>query len=74
MARRAAVNPETLSFLDTDPAFVTSRSEPEVFGTRYYRHVRHPSPDGFAEVCIFIRICLLLMKTYSLFSQLGHFI
>ncbi|KAH8491838.1 hypothetical protein H0E87_021437 [Populus deltoides] len=50
IVRRAAVNPETLSFLDTDPAFITSRPEPEVFGTRYYRHIRHPSPDGLAEI------------------------
>uniref|UniRef100_A0A2P2KB25 RING-type E3 ubiquitin transferase n=1 Tax=Rhizophora mucronata TaxID=61149 RepID=A0A2P2KB25_RHIMU len=50
LTRRAAVNPETLSFLDTDPAFPPPRLEPEVFGTRYYRHLRHPSPDGFAEI------------------------
>ncbi|KAF2325769.1 hypothetical protein GH714_039496 [Hevea brasiliensis] len=50
LGRRATVNPETLSFLDTDPAFVTSRPGPEVFGSRYYRHVRHPSPDGLAEM------------------------
>ncbi|KAG6746834.1 hypothetical protein POTOM_049204 [Populus tomentosa] len=49
LTRRAAVNPETPSFLDTDPAFVTSRPEIEVFGTRYYRHIRHPSPDGPAR-------------------------
>ncbi|KAJ4826518.1 hypothetical protein Tsubulata_023960 [Turnera subulata] len=48
--RRTAVNPETLSFLDTDPVFLTSRHEPEVFRSRYYRHVRHPSPDGLAEI------------------------
>ncbi|XP_065860762.1 uncharacterized protein [Euphorbia lathyris] len=51
LGRRASVNPETVSFLDTEPepAFLSSRPEPEVFGSRYYRHVRHPSPDGLAE-------------------------
>ena len=49
LGRRAAVNPETLSFLDTDSVFVTSRPEAELFGSRYYRHVRHPSPDGLGD-------------------------
>ncbi|WCJ21917.1 RING/U-box superfamily protein [Euphorbia peplus] len=57
LGRRASVNPETVSFLDTEaetetetePVFLSSRPEPEVFGSRYYRHVRHPSPDGLAE-------------------------
>lgn len=48
---RRAVNPEPISFLDSDSDYVSSRPGLEVFGTRYYRHARHPSPEGFAEVC-----------------------
>ncbi|MBA0604457.1 hypothetical protein Godav_017116, partial [Gossypium davidsonii] len=48
---RRTVNPETLSFLDSDSAFISSRPEPDFFGSRYYRHARHPSPEGLAEVC-----------------------
>ncbi|XVF50613.1 hypothetical protein PTKIN_Ptkin04bG0115600 [Pterospermum kingtungense] len=49
---RRTVNPETLSFLDSDSAFISTRPEPNFFGVggRYYRHVRHPSPDGLAEI------------------------
>ncbi|XWS48315.1 hypothetical protein CRYUN_Cryun13aG0065000 [Craigia yunnanensis] len=47
---RRTVNPETLSFLDSDSAFISSRPEPDFFGARYFRHVRHPSPEGLAEV------------------------
>ncbi|MBA0819475.1 hypothetical protein Gohar_022065 [Gossypium harknessii] len=46
---RRTVNPETLSFLDSDSAFISSRPEPDFFGSRYYRHARHPSPEGLAE-------------------------
>ncbi|XP_075661570.1 uncharacterized protein LOC142631311 isoform X2 [Castanea sativa] len=46
---RRAVNPEPISFLDSDSDYVSSRPGLEVFGTRYYRHARHPSPEGFAE-------------------------
>lgn len=53
------MNPETLPFLDTDAAFVASYPESEVFGSRYYRHVRHPSPDGLAEVCPLLKVFLL---------------
>ncbi|PPR99363.1 hypothetical protein GOBAR_AA21310 [Gossypium barbadense] len=48
---RRTVNSETLSFLDSDSAFISSRPEPDFFGSRYYRHARHPSPEGLAEVC-----------------------
>ncbi|GAV81974.1 zf-RING_2 domain-containing protein [Cephalotus follicularis] len=47
---RRTVNPESLSFWDSDS--VSTRPEPDIFATRYYRHVRHPSPDGFAEIMI----------------------
>uniref|UniRef100_A0A7N2MRD1 RING-type E3 ubiquitin transferase n=2 Tax=Quercus lobata TaxID=97700 RepID=A0A7N2MRD1_QUELO len=47
---RRAVNPEPISFLDSDSDYVSSRPGLEVFGTRYYRHARHPSPEGFAEI------------------------
>ncbi|KDP35178.1 hypothetical protein JCGZ_10712 [Jatropha curcas] len=66
LGRRATVNPETLSFLDTDPAFVSSRPEPEVFGSRYYRHVRHPSPDGLAEI-------MLLQNSFMMGGRVDRF-
>ncbi|KAF5734535.1 putative ring finger containing protein [Tripterygium wilfordii] len=47
---RRTVNPDTLPFLDSDTSFVTSHPEPEVFGSRYYPHVQHPSPDAIAEI------------------------
>ena len=50
------MTPEAPLFLDTDPGFVTSFPEQEVFGTRYYRHIRHPSPDGLARVCSTLEI------------------
>lgn len=43
------MNPETLLFLDSDSDLPTARSL-ELSRSRYYRHVRHPSPDGLAEV------------------------
>ncbi|KAL3575032.1 hypothetical protein D5086_023133 [Populus alba] len=66
IVRRAAVNPETLSFLDTDSAFITSRPEPEVFGTRYYRHIRHPSPDGLAEI-------MMLQNSFIMGGRMDRF-
>lgn len=48
---RRAVNPEPISFLDSDSDYVPTLPGSEVFGTRYYRHARHPSPEGLAEVC-----------------------
>lgn len=47
---RRTVTPEAFSFLDSDSVFVSTHSEPDVFGARYNRHVRHPSPDGLAEI------------------------
>ncbi|KAM0980125.1 hypothetical protein ACFX2I_015809 [Malus domestica] len=52
LARRN-VSPETLSFLDSEPDFVSSRRETEVFGSRCFRHVRHPSPEDLAEIMLF---------------------
>ncbi|KAK2647953.1 hypothetical protein Ddye_015442 [Dipteronia dyeriana] len=49
LARRT-VNPESLSFLDSDFTFAPPRPVLDVFGPRYYRHLRHPSPDGLAEI------------------------
>ncbi|XP_022137196.1 uncharacterized protein LOC111008721 isoform X2 [Momordica charantia] len=49
---RRTVNPETLLFLDSDSDLPTARSL-EVSRSRYYRHVRHPSPDGLAEIMMF---------------------
>ncbi|XP_022736177.1 uncharacterized protein LOC111289413 isoform X2 [Durio zibethinus] len=47
---RRTINPETLSFFDSDSAFIPTRPAPEFFGARYHRHVRHPSPEGLAEI------------------------
>ncbi|KAG6672936.1 hypothetical protein I3842_16G084100 [Carya illinoinensis] len=47
---RRTVNPEPISFLDSDPDYVSRLPGPEVFGSRYYRHARHPSPEGLAEI------------------------
>ncbi|KAK9278501.1 hypothetical protein L1049_028067 [Liquidambar formosana] len=48
-ARRTA-NPEHISLLDFDSAFGPTHSGSDVFGARYYRHVRHRSPEGLAEI------------------------
>lgn len=45
------VNPEGISFFDAEPEFGTSHPQLDVFGSRLRRHVRHPSPEGLAEVC-----------------------
>lgn len=48
---RRTVNPETISFLDNDPDIFPTRPPHDQYATsRYYRHVRHPSSEGFAEV------------------------
>ncbi|KAG2667509.1 hypothetical protein I3760_15G118700 [Carya illinoinensis] len=47
---RRAVIPEPISFLDSDPDYISTLPRSEVYGTRYYRHARHPSPDGLAEI------------------------
>ncbi|XP_062026495.1 uncharacterized protein LOC133742830 isoform X2 [Rosa rugosa] len=52
LARRT-VNPDTISFLDSEPEFLLSRPGSEVFGSRCYRHVRHASPEGLAEIMMF---------------------
>jgi hypothetical protein len=45
---RRTVNPESLSFWDSDSP--TVRPDQDIFGGRYYQHDRYPSPDGFAEI------------------------
>ncbi|KAL6178185.1 hypothetical protein ACLB2K_049704 [Fragaria x ananassa] len=52
LARRT-VSPDTISFLDSEPEFLISRPGSEVFGSRCYRHVRHASPEGLAEIMMF---------------------
>ncbi|KAF3438599.1 hypothetical protein FNV43_RR21362 [Rhamnella rubrinervis] len=47
---RRTVSPDTTLFLDSDPEFVPERPGSEIVGTRYYRHVRHPTPEGLAEI------------------------
>lgn len=46
---RRTVNSD-FPFPDFDSPFALARPELDVFGPRYYRHVRHPSPDGLAEI------------------------
>ncbi|KAL2342389.1 hypothetical protein Fmac_003674 [Flemingia macrophylla] len=42
---------ETFTFLDTESDIFTPRSASDSYGTApYYRHVRDPSSDGFAEI------------------------
>ncbi|KAJ6687744.1 E3 UBIQUITIN-PROTEIN LIGASE RNF165 [Salix koriyanagi] len=66
LTRLSAVTPEAPSFLDTDRAFVTSCPEQEVSGTRYYRHNRHPSPDGLARM-------MVLQNRFIMGGRLDHF-
>ncbi|KAJ8753699.1 hypothetical protein K2173_026375 [Erythroxylum novogranatense] len=66
LPRRAAVNPDTLAFLDMDPVLEPFQPEPEVFGARYYRHYRHTSPDGLAEV-------LMLQNSFTTGGRLDQF-
>ncbi|XP_058228320.1 uncharacterized protein LOC131336477 [Rhododendron vialii] len=47
---RRMVNLEPMSFMDSDSYFEMRRSELDVFGSRYHRHIRHPSPEGLAEM------------------------
>lgn len=49
LARRAVI-PEPTPFFDTESDFLSERPGSEVFGARYFRHVRHPSPEGLAEI------------------------
>uniref|UniRef100_A0A2P2KB56 RING-type E3 ubiquitin transferase n=1 Tax=Rhizophora mucronata TaxID=61149 RepID=A0A2P2KB56_RHIMU len=68
LPRRAAVNPDRLSFLDTDPDFASSRPELEPFGTRYCRHFRHPSSDGFAEIMM-LQNSVIMGETLDQFRE-----
>ncbi|KAH9778825.1 RING-type domain-containing protein [Citrus sinensis] len=67
LARRT-MNSE-FPFPDFDSPFALARPELDVFGPRYYRHVRHPSPDGLAELwtppfyMVFNMCCLLLLSS-----------
>ncbi|KAF7834616.1 Transcription factor GLABRA 3 [Senna tora] len=49
--RRRTVNPESISFLNSDTDIFTNRSE-SLATARYYRHVPHPSSDGFSEMML----------------------
>ncbi|XP_057952557.1 uncharacterized protein LOC131146788 [Malania oleifera] len=51
-ARRTA-NPEHIPLLDPDSAFGRMHPGSDIFGARYYRHVRHHSPEGLAEIMLF---------------------
>ncbi|KAJ0106462.1 hypothetical protein Patl1_19186 [Pistacia atlantica] len=53
---RRTVTPDSLPFPDSDPAFGFGRPELDVFGPRYYRHLRHPSPDGLAENMMYFEL------------------
>ncbi|XP_076934947.1 uncharacterized protein LOC143601418 [Bidens hawaiensis] len=45
---RRMVHPEDLSFFDTDSGIPHHRLD--VFGSRHHHHLRHPSPEGLAEI------------------------
>lgn len=47
---RRTVTPDSFSFLDSESGLGSAHPEPDFFATRYYRHVRHPSPEGLAEI------------------------
>ncbi|KAM7280659.1 hypothetical protein ACFE04_007793 [Oxalis oulophora] len=49
---RRTVNPENLSFWESDSLPMHSE-QPDSFGGRYYRHNRYSSPDGFGEIVMF---------------------
>lgn len=53
---RRTTNPEHILVPEFDSG---SRSETDIFGTRHYRHVRHRSPEGFAEI-LMLRSSLLM--------------
>ena len=53
------MKPESLSSLDSDYSLGMRHSGLDVFGARY-RHVRHRSPDGLAEVCLCLSSFFLL--------------
>lgn len=81
---RRAVNPEPISFLDSDSDYVPTLPGSEVFGTRYYRHARHPSPEGLAEVCpwsiyssvniVLVGVDFCLFFTYHTLSREPYFL
>ncbi|KAK1372014.1 putative A-agglutinin anchorage subunit-like [Heracleum sosnowskyi] len=47
---RRTVNHEAISFCDAEPDPGMSRPRLDVFNSRRQRHVRHPSPEGLAEI------------------------
>jgi len=60
---------ETFTFLDTDSDIFTPRSASDSYGTAtYYRHVRDPSSDGFAEVASNIHIPFSLSFSWLIIS------
>lgn len=68
LGRRTTVNPESLLFLDSDSDIPTARSL-EVSRSRYYRHVRHPSPDGLAEQIMMFQSSLLMGGRFDIHDQ-----
>ncbi|XP_017243988.1 uncharacterized protein LOC108215889 isoform X1 [Daucus carota subsp. sativus] len=47
---RRMVNPDAISFSDTEPEFGMSRPQLDIFNSRHHRHVRNRSPEGLAEI------------------------
>lgn len=45
------MNHEAVSFCNAEPDPGMSGPRLDVFNSRPHRHVRHPSPEGLAEVC-----------------------
>ncbi|KAF7134901.1 hypothetical protein RHSIM_Rhsim08G0130200 [Rhododendron simsii] len=69
---RRMMNPEPMSFMDSDHYFVMRRSELDVFGSRYHRHIRHPSPEGLAEVCHIRLFHIFLMMMFRSSIMMGE--
>ncbi|XP_022994273.1 E3 ubiquitin-protein ligase MBR2-like isoform X1 [Cucurbita maxima] len=65
---RRTVNPEALLLLESDSDLPTARSL-EVSRSRYYRHVRHPSPEGLAEQIMMFQSSLLMGGRFDIRDQ-----
>lgn len=60
------MNHEPISFCDAEHDPGMSRPRLDVFSSRRQHHVRHPSPEGIAEVCPKSRSSLWTLAQASL--------
>ncbi|XP_043700022.1 uncharacterized protein LOC122650692 [Telopea speciosissima] len=61
---RRTSNLEHISVFDSPSAFETLHSGADVFGDRHYRHFRHRSPGGLAEIMMFQNSLMLGGRSY----------